>query len=146
MADRHRVLEAMIANGGTLTSYEISKAGLSSNPSQRITDLEEKEGHKFDREDFMREDPFGTKRPCTRYTLTHLAADPPPLKRGGTAPGRAGATLTPLPQSSSTVAGVQSSATDSLPRDGSTGFSCDGDSPGGPTSRQSSFHLMEEAW
>ena len=70
MADRHRVLEAIIANGGSMTSYEISIAGLSSNPSQRITDLEQKEGYEFDREDFMRVDAVGTKRPCTRYTLT----------------------------------------------------------------------------
>jgi len=82
MNDTDRILQ-YLQEHGSITSYEIRVQGLSGNPSQRITELQDR-GHVIKPERFQREG-----RPCVNYILIStnssscVGADKPELSLSG---------------------------------------------------------------
>ncbi len=72
MYDADRIADYLLDHG-SVTSYELSKMGMSGNPSQRIQDIRDKRGWVIDSERFTRTDPHGKKRPCCRYRLVKVS-------------------------------------------------------------------------
>jgi hypothetical protein len=151
-------IEAYLLEHGSITSYEIRVKGLSGNPSQRVTELQDR-GHHITAERFQRDG-----RPCVTYTL--VPASSPPcagVKPMGESSERLAVNGRPQ-QITSTPGGTSSSPGDSLPRSGPS-LSSDRDSARAISEQRggagisekkvcgrtagtprSSYYAVEEAW
>lgn len=77
MTDTDRILEYLQGHG-SITSYEIRVKGLSGNPSQRVTELQDR-GYDITAERFQRDG-----RPCVNYKLSPVSEQGRP---GTSSPG-----------------------------------------------------------